>query len=66
MFVSIRVLSGVASLQNWAGKSFDFKQATVFVFDTASQTTKRQETQDIWGKWPPYLRLCAYPKRFFG
>jgi len=38
--LSLRAPSGVASPQILGGKSFDFKRATVFVFDTASQSTK--------------------------
>jgi len=63
MFVS-RVLSGVASSQNWAGKPLDFKQATVFVFDTASQTTKRQETKKF-GEMAPLPTSMRVLQPFF-
>jgi len=52
-----------------AGKSFDFKRATVFVFDTASQSIKWQETLEIyeeWSPWPSCLRLCSYQCFFLG
>ena len=61
--MSLRVPCGVASPQNCGGQ----KWATVFCFRhrLASQSTKWQETQEMWGKWPPCLRLCAYPNHFF-
>ena len=62
--LSLRVPSGVASPKLFWGKNFDFKkkEQQYFVSDTASQSTKSQETLELWGKdtlGPPgYIYGC--------
>jgi len=55
--------NSVASPKLWWGKSFDFKRATVFVWNTASQSTKWQDMLEILWAWPlgpPSLRLWIW------
>jgi len=37
-----------------------FSEQRYFVWDNASQSTKRQKMLEIWGRapWSPWLRLC--------
>ena len=60
--------SSVATAEFLEAKNFDFKRATVFIWDTTSQNTKWQDMLKIWeGSWlpcPPLLGIWSTPQPF--